>query len=73
MASAVGANLLLAGAGRYTGQVLGYAAVGAPALLVGSLIGTRLARRLAVARFRPLVLGLLAVAALAAGAGVLLP
>lgn len=73
VAGAVGANLLLAGAGRYTNQVLAYAAVGAPALLVGGLIGTRLARRLAAARFRPLVLGLLVVAAMAAGAGALLP
>jgi uncharacterized membrane protein YfcA len=68
-ASSLVANVLLAGAGRYTADVLSYAALAPPALLIGSLGGRRLGRHLHAERFRPTVLGLLSVAAMAAGAG----
>jgi uncharacterized protein len=61
--SAVVANVLLASAGRYTPTVLAYAALGPPALLVGSFLGARIGRHVPAQRFRSLVLGLLVLAA----------
>ena len=65
--SSVVANTLFAARGRYDLTVLGYAAVGPPALLIGGALGRRLGRDLAPEKFRPLVLALLVAAALSAG------
>lgn len=70
--SAVVANALFAATGRYDLTLLGYAAIGPPALLVGGTIGRRLGRDLAPERFRPLVLVLLVAAAVSAGVSALL-
>ncbi|MFN0028366.1 MAG: sulfite exporter TauE/SafE family protein [Acidimicrobiales bacterium] len=64
-ASGLGANVLLAGAGRYHQETLVQAAIGVPALLIGSAVGARLAQRVPPAGFRRIVLGLLVVTALA--------
>lgn len=64
-ASGLVANVLLAGAGRYHEATLIQAAIGLPALLVGSTIGGRVARMLPAAAFRRVVLSLLVVTALA--------
>jgi len=52
-------------AGLVTREVLRYALIGAPGLLVGILLGLRLDRRLDPARFRRLVLGLITLLGLA--------
>jgi uncharacterized membrane protein YfcA len=70
--SSLVANALLASAGRYHGEVLSYALLGPPALLIGALGGRFLGRHLHAERFRPTVLGLLSVAAVSAGVSALL-
>lgn len=72
VASSLLGNVLLGAAGRYTSTVAGYALVGPPALLVGNLIGGRIGRRLPAERFRPLVMGLLVLAAVSASLSALL-
>jgi uncharacterized membrane protein YfcA len=64
-ASSLMANALLARAGRYDREILIQAAIGVPALLVGSAVGARMARRLPAAAFRRVVLALLVATALA--------
>lgn len=64
-ASSLLANALLARAGRYHDETVIQAAIGLPALLVGSAVGARMARRLPVGVFRRVVLALLVATALA--------
>lgn len=71
-ASSLVANTLFTASGRYDAHVLGYAAIGPPALLVGGMVGRRLGRRLAPDRFRPLVFTLLVVAACSAALSAML-
>lgn len=66
-ACSVVSNVLFATSGRYDSSVLGCALVGPPALLAGNVLGHRLGRRLPAQSFRPMVLGLLVLAAVVAG------
>ncbi len=73
-ATFVGSNVvavaLFAAAGRYTPDVLRSVGSGVPALLVGWLVGARLAPRFPAERFRALVLALLVATAASALASV---